>query len=109
MAAEVVLTEEAKSDLAALPLPIKARMDALLDKLVNWPFVSGLKFLKGNLKGKCRLRTGDYRLQFEPHEKRVTVKQERQVKGKTKIVEKVVVHYRIVVEKAGHRDGFYDE
>jgi hypothetical protein len=87
----------------------KVRGQGKAGKRPNWPFVSGLKFLKGNLKGKCRLRTGDYRLQFEPHELRVTVKEERQVKGKTKIVERIIVHYRIVIEKAGHRDGFYDE
>jgi mRNA-degrading endonuclease RelE of RelBE toxin-antitoxin system len=47
--------------------------------------VSGAKPLSGNLAGKFRLRTGDYRLQF------------RLERG------------TIVVEQVGHRDGFYDE
>jgi hypothetical protein len=34
---------------------------------------------------------------------------ERVVRGKRIEQEQEVVHYRIIVEKAGHRDGFYDD
>jgi mRNA-degrading endonuclease RelE of RelBE toxin-antitoxin system len=46
--------------------------------------VSGAKPLAGNLAGRYRIQTGDYRVQFG-------------VEGET-----------VIVEKIGHRDGFYD-
>jgi mRNA-degrading endonuclease RelE of RelBE toxin-antitoxin system len=36
----------------------------LLERLAQWPSVSGANWLKGDLAGKCRLRTGDYRVVF---------------------------------------------
>ena len=54
-------------------------------RLNDWPNVSGSKPLRGWLQGRHRLRTGDYRLQYYVH-------------GSD-----------IVVEKIGHRDGFYEE
>ena len=56
-----------------------------------------------------RLRTGAYRLQFQVVETREIVKVEKDVKGKKIEEEQELVHYKIIVEKAGHRDGFYDE
>ena len=47
--------------------------------------VSGAKSLTGNLAGRYRIRTGDYRLQFR------------------------VADGVVVIERIGHRDGFYDE
>jgi mRNA-degrading endonuclease RelE of RelBE toxin-antitoxin system len=47
--------------------------------------VSGAKPLWHGLKGRFRIRTGDYRVQFR--------------------IEKE----RIIVEKVGHRDRFYEE
>lgn len=60
-------------------------MVELLARLTRWPNVSGAKALTGNLAGHYRLRTGDYRLQFR------------------------VAREYVVVERVGHRDGFYDE
>jgi mRNA-degrading endonuclease RelE of RelBE toxin-antitoxin system len=57
----------------------------LLDRLEQWPDVSGVKPLSGELAGCYRLRTGNYRVQFRVDGANVTV------------------------EKIGHRDGFYDE
>jgi len=54
-------------------------------KAEQWPAVSGAKPLQHELAGKFRLRTGDYRLQFH-------------VEGE-----------EIVVERIGHRAGFYEE
>jgi len=47
--------------------------------------VSGAKRLRGELAGCYRIRTGDYRVQFRLRE------------GK------------VVVERVGHRDGFYED
>jgi mRNA-degrading endonuclease RelE of RelBE toxin-antitoxin system len=52
--------------------------------LEEWPDVSGAKPLRGSLAGHYRIRTGDYRVQF------YTDKDD------------------VVVEKVGHRDGFYE-
>ena len=82
---EVILTVAAIADFNALPLPIKNRVSRLLDRLVSWPNVSGARPLRGQLAGSYRMRTGDYRLQFH------------------------VLGTRIVVDKIGHRDGFYED
>jgi mRNA-degrading endonuclease RelE of RelBE toxin-antitoxin system len=82
--AEVVLTADAAKQFQELPLTIRARVDALRQRLENWPDVSGAKPLSGDLSGQWRMRTGDYRLQFH-------------VAGET-----------IVINKIGHRDGFYE-
>ena len=81
---EVVMTEEALRQFQRLPRPIQARMVRLVERLTDWPAVSGVKALSGPLAGRFRMRTGDYRLQFR------------------------VEAERIVVEKMGHRDRFYD-
>lgn len=82
---EVVITPEALKQAEALHEPILTRVLRLVERLHQWPNVSGAKPLRGDLAGHFRLRTGDYRVQFR-------------VEGQ-----------RIVVEKIGHRDGFYDE
>ena len=82
--AKVKLAAEAAEGLEDLPLVIHARVLALLRRLENWPAVSGAKPLTGDLAGRYRLRTGDYRLQFR-------------VEGQT-----------VIVEKIGHRDRFYE-
>ena len=82
--AKVVLTGRAAEDLEALPLVIHFRVLKLLERLARWPSVSGAKPLTGDLAGRYRLRTGDYRLQF------------------------VVEGAEVVVERIGHRDRFYE-
>jgi mRNA-degrading endonuclease RelE of RelBE toxin-antitoxin system len=56
----------------------------LLERLEKWPNVSGAKPLRGNLVGRYRMRSGDYRMQFQ------------------------VVNNVVIVEQIGHRDGFYE-
>ncbi len=80
----VTLTPEALEQLDGLPAEIVARIEKLLERLKNWPAVSGAKPLRGNLAGRYRMRTGDYRLQF------------------------YVDRSTVIVEKIGHRDGFYE-
>ena len=79
------LTPQAADELEQLPKSISGRVNQLLERLKRWPHVSGAKPLRGSLAGHYRLRTGDYRVQFYP------------------------VGEQVVVEKIGHRDGFYQE
>jgi mRNA-degrading endonuclease RelE of RelBE toxin-antitoxin system len=81
----VELTVQAARDLDDLPTTIHARVRNILIRLGNWPAVSGAKALRGGLAGRYRIRTGDYRVQFR------------------------VADSRIIVEKIGHRDGFYED
>lgn len=81
---EVLLTAEAQSQFSVLPLPIKRRVSRIIERLAQWPDVSGARPLRGELAGGYRVRTGDYRLQFR-------------LQGT-----------QIVVDKIGHRDGFYE-
>jgi mRNA-degrading endonuclease RelE of RelBE toxin-antitoxin system len=81
----VTLEHGAAKQLGDLPKPLKARVVELIVRLAEWPEISGARPLRGNLAGKYRLRTGDYRLQFR-------------VEGG-----------QVVIERVGHRDGFYDE
>jgi hypothetical protein len=37
------------------------------------------------------------------------VKLQRVVKRKTVVEEQEVIEFRVIVEKVGHRDGFYDQ
>lgn len=83
--ARVVLAPAAVEQLEALANPLHGRVLKLLVRLEQWPEVSGAKSLSGELAGRFRLRTGDYRVQFF-------------VTGDT-----------VTVEKIGHRDGFYEE
>jgi mRNA-degrading endonuclease RelE of RelBE toxin-antitoxin system len=82
--AAVLLTPDAQRQFDALPTAVRARIDALFRRLRRWPDVSGAKPLRGGLANRRRMRTGDYRVQFR-------------VEAET-----------VVVEKVGHRDGFYD-
>jgi mRNA interferase RelE/StbE len=82
--ATVVTSPEALTQLDRLPSEIVARMTKVVERLAKWPQVSGAKALTGPLAGRWRMRTDDYRLQFR-------------VEGET-----------LIVEKVGHRDGFYE-
>lgn len=83
--AVVTITPEALRQAERLPASIQGRIREITLRLAKWPEVSGVKSLSGNLAGRYRIRTGDYRVQFF-------------VEGDT-----------IVVEKIGHRDGFYED
>lgn len=91
--ATVLVSPEAQEQFGRLPLVIRARMEKLLARLEHWPAVSGAKPLAGNLAGHWRLRTGDYRLQF-------------QVRPGDAEADPPMPD-TVLVEKIGHRDGFY--
>jgi mRNA-degrading endonuclease RelE of RelBE toxin-antitoxin system len=82
--ARVELTDAAHQQVRDLPVRIQSRVWTLVARLEAWPAVSGAKPLRGSLWGRYRVRTGDYRVQFR-------------VRGLV-----------VIVEKVGHRDGFYD-
>lgn len=75
---------DAFRQIETLPPVIHARVLGVLERLEHWPAVSGAKPLHGGLAGHYRIRTGDYRVQFH-------------LEGDT-----------VVIEKVGHRDGFYE-
>ncbi|MGC8541890.1 MAG: type II toxin-antitoxin system RelE family toxin [Phycisphaerae bacterium] len=83
--AEVEISPAAEREIARLPLVIRARVWDIVTALEQWPNVSGAKPLRGTLAGHYRKRTGDYRVQFR-------------ASGN-----------RIVIERVGHRDGFYED
>jgi mRNA-degrading endonuclease RelE of RelBE toxin-antitoxin system len=80
------ITPEAQKKFQDLPLRIQARVANIFERLNDWPEVSGAKPLRGDLAGHFRVRTGAYRVQFYVDE-----------------------NGDPVVEKIGHRDGFYEE
>lgn len=82
---DVLLSKDAQRDAAELPKVIRARLYAVLRRLQHWPKVSGAKPMRGELAGHYRVRTGDYRILFR------------------------VEADRVLVERIGHRDGFYED
>jgi mRNA-degrading endonuclease RelE of RelBE toxin-antitoxin system len=87
--ASVIITVEAQHQFHSLPTTIQARVEKIFGRLERWPAVSGAKALSGDLKGHYRIRTGNYRVQFH-----VTGRENDET---------------VVVEKVGHRDGFYGD
>jgi mRNA-degrading endonuclease RelE of RelBE toxin-antitoxin system len=83
--ATVIVTLEAQAQAERLPVAVRARLHRLLARLRQWPNVSGVKRLSGNLAAFYRIRTGDYRVRFR-------------IKGET-----------ITVDKIGHRRDFYED
>ena len=83
--ATVTYEREAVEQLGELPNIVLARMERIVRRLENWPAVSGAKPLRGDLAGHYRIRTGDYRIQFR------------------------VAGDEVIIERVGHRDGFYGE
>lgn len=71
--ARVSLTAEAARQLNEMTSPMVNRVQGLLEKLEQWPAVSGAKPLRGSLKGNWRLRTGNWRIVFKVKGDRVQV------------------------------------
>lgn len=82
---KVLLSRDAQREAAELPRVILTRLYALFERLQRWPEVSGAKPMRGKLAGYYRIRTGDYRVLFR-------------IEGD-----------RVLVERIGHRDRFYEE
>jgi mRNA interferase RelE/StbE len=67
------MTEEALEQFDALPRTIKERVRKIAVRLEDWPAVSGVKSLSGNLAGWYRIRTGDYRIWFRVDGENLTI------------------------------------
>ena len=81
----VTLTPTAAAQPDLVPLTIRVRMVRIFERLERWPDVSGAKPLRRGLAGRYSIRTGDYRVLFR-------------VEGA-----------HLVVERIGHRAGFYQD
>src|SRR5437867_1692882 len=88
----VLIAREAQKEFSDLPAEIKYRVQEIIERLRNWPDVSGAKGLGKELAGHYRIRTGKYRVQF------------RVEKAKEDDNEVTVV----TIVKVGHREGFYE-
>lgn len=82
---DVELTPDALEEFRALPGTMQRRVQKVLQRLRDWPAVSGVRALAGNLAGSYRIRTGDYRIRFR------------------------VDRHRITVDKIGHRKDVYED
>lgn len=88
----VLITREAQKEFDDLPTEIKFRVQEIIERLRNWPEVSGARGLGRELAGQYRIRTGKYRVQFrvdqsDVDENEVTV---------------------VTIVRIGHREGFYE-
>lgn len=107
--AAVVLSSEATENLKALPAPIVFRFYRdIVPRLEQWPAVSGCKPLRGSLAGYYRIRTGDYRFQFRVERTQTVIQVPVRTKKGVRLEERTHEDYRVIVERAGHRDGFYE-
>ena len=108
MLIDLEFAEQARRELNELKnVVIVARLHKLFERLKNWPNVSGVKALSGNLAGKYRIRTGDYRVQFRV-ENVQPVEAPKSGTGSQSKQDETAKKLAIVIEKVGHRDGFYD-
>jgi addiction module RelE/StbE family toxin len=64
MTMEVKISDAALRDFDDLPTSMQDRVLTVIERLRNWPNVSGAKLLTGNWRGHQRIRTGDYRVVF---------------------------------------------
>jgi mRNA interferase RelE/StbE len=61
----VIFSAEGLTGYQELPRTIRARVDAIVERLADWPQVSGAKPMRGDLAGHWRIRTGDWRVLFQ--------------------------------------------
>jgi len=62
---KVLISPDGQDDFSDLPLGMQARVLKVVEKLKNWPNVSGAKALSHDWKGHYRIRTGDWRVIFK--------------------------------------------
>jgi len=64
MPVDIRINPTALAQLAQLHEPMISRINRAMERLADWPAVSGAKPLVGKLKGRYRLRVGDWRIVF---------------------------------------------
>src|SRR2546428_10759851 len=104
----VTLTDEAREQLSELPRLVALRMEKLLTRLGQWPIISGVKHLRGDLAGRSRLRTGDYRLPFHVEVKKRKATETKSARGKGINAETDATHDIVRVQEIEPRDGCYE-
>ena len=85
MTVAVLLSRDAQADYDDLPATIQARVNRIIERLRDWPNVSGAKALTGTWAGHYRVRTGDWRIIFR------------------------VVSPRLIVVRIQHRRDVYED
>ncbi len=81
----VLLSPAAQAQFDRLPATIRARVLKVLERLQDWPEVSGAKALRKEWAGHYRIRTGDWRVIFR------------------------VVTPRLIVVRIQHRSEVYED
>jgi mRNA interferase RelE/StbE len=71
--AKVVLNSDAAEGFGRAPTGMIRRLNEALERLEQWPKVSGAKPLRKSLKGCFRLRCGDWRIVFRPIDRDIVV------------------------------------
>ncbi len=61
---ELRVSADAQAQIDELPAKDKNQIWKSLQRLANWPQISGVKTLTGEWRGFSRLRSGNYRLIF---------------------------------------------
>lgn len=64
MTVAVLISKSAQKDFNGLPVAVQADVTAMFVALANYPKVTGIKPLKGGMKGLFRARVGNYRVVF---------------------------------------------
>lgn len=62
----VKIIPQAQAEFEDLAPSVQARILKVFARLEKWPQVSGVEKLTGEWAGKCKIRTGDYRVVFHP-------------------------------------------
>lgn len=74
---EIRVVPKAQEEIDDLAPTIHGRVIEVIERLENWPDVSGVKRLTGGWAGFSRIRTGDYRVIFRVFEARQLIQIER--------------------------------
>jgi mRNA interferase RelE/StbE len=69
----IEFTAAAYKDFTALPKQAQAHIDAALQLLKQNPRPPKAKHLKGQWRGYCRIRTGDYRVIYAIEDRRLVI------------------------------------
>ncbi len=64
MTVAVLISKAAQKDFNGLPASVQASVNDMFLALANYPNVTGIKALKGGMKGLLRARVGNYRVVF---------------------------------------------
>jgi mRNA interferase RelE/StbE len=64
----------ARREFLAMPRKLRLRIDAALEQLADDPYLPGTEPLRRGLKGRCKLRVGDYRVVYTVEQRVLVVR-----------------------------------